>query len=745
MLERLSATKTPLPNEVGPALVLREVLNFVWRQWKLIVAVTALSLLVGALYLAKQTPLYTASTEILLDPQKEKAAGADTILSDAPLDDRAIVSQINIIRSPSLLRRVVEKEHLVSDPEFGSRPRPEKSASLFQSIAALIWGAPAGDTTSSGPPLDQAEPDPEEVKRATFALRGVTTAQNVGDSYVVSIAVTSKDPEKAAKLANAVADAYAVDKLEARFDAAKRASAWLSDRLEEMRKQLRNSEQAVAKFRADHGILQSTSNLTLNQQQLSDLNARLIAARGETAEKKARLDILNASDAKTSIKTLPDMMNTGLIANLRTQLTNVSQKEADLVARYGDRHPLVVNVRAERADVERAVANEIQRLNATVKNEYELAKSREMALEQSLKDVTGQTGIDNETAISLRELERTATVNKTLFEDFLQRAKITQEQTSFEARDARVIMPAIAPGGASSPKPHIIMPAALFIGLLVGIGGAWLMELLNAGFTTPRQVEEVLQLPLLTSISRMEATDRTIDGKVQPLSLIPILKPLSRFSESIRALRSGIQMTDVDNPPKVIQVTSMMPSEGKTTVALTLAASAAASGLKVLFVDADLRHPSASRLLGLEEQKGLVDYLVGQGKIQDFISFSDQLKYWTLSAGGKTQNPPDLLGSERLRSLFEYLKTAFDYIVIDTPPLEPVVDAVVVAQVADKIVFVVHWGVTARERVQRGVQRLEGHKKIAGIAFNLVDEQIAKKYGRYYDAGYNQYKNYYTE
>jgi succinoglycan biosynthesis transport protein ExoP len=743
MLQRLHPAETLGPSEQTSSFDLREILNFLWRRWKLISALTALSLLVGAIYLAKTTPLYTATTQILIDPRKERAAGQDVILSDTPLDVEALASQIEIIRSPALLRRVVEKERLFNDTEFASPLKPERSKSFLQKLKSLIWANPpdeeAGDTGGQ-------QTDPSQVIAATYALKNAMSVTRVGQAYVLSISVTSKDSQHAAKIANAIGDAYAVDKLDARFDAAKRASNWLSDRLEELRKQLRDSEQAVVQFRSDHGIMQSTSNLTLNQQQLTDLNARLIAARAETAEKKTRLDILNSSDVKTTIKTLPELMNSGLIGGLRSQLASISQREADLVARYGDRHPLVVNVRAERADVERAIANEIQRMNAAVKNEYELAKARETATEQTMKELTGQTGIDNETAISLRELERTATVNKTLFEEFLQRAKITQEQTSFEARDARVITPALPPSLPSSPNPPRVMSMAFIMGLLLGVGSAWAMEKLKAGFTTPREVEDLLQLPLLASISRMEKSDLTIDGKIQPLALLPMLKPLSRFSESIRALRSGIQMTDVDYPPKVIQVTSMLPNEGKTTIALTLAASAAGSGLKVLLIDADLRHPSTTRFLGKENDKGLVEYLVGQAELTDVVSLSDDLQFWYLPAGGKTQNPPDLLGSERMKSLIAIFKKSFDYVILDSPPLEPVIDSIVVAQVVDKIIFVVRWAVTARELVQRGVQRLSGHKKVAGIVFNLVNEGIAKKYIKYGRGGYGgKYENYYTE
>jgi capsular exopolysaccharide synthesis family protein len=370
------------------------------------------------------------------------------------------------------------------------------------------------------------------------------------------------------------------------------------------------------------------------------------------------------------------------------------------------------------------------------------------SLEQSLREATGQTSIDDTTAIRLRELERTAAVNKSLFEDFLQRAKITQEQSTFEAHEARVISPALPPGVPSSPRKGMYMTLSLLIGLLFGVGGAVAKEMLNAGFTTPKQIEDVLGLPLLTSISRMEARDLTVDGKVVPIPHYPLVKPLSRYSEAIRALRSGIAMTDVDHPPKVIQLTSTAPGEGKTTIALSLAASAASSGLKVMLIDGDLRHPSASRMLNLHKETGLVDLLLGQVNVQDVVRFHDQAGYWVLAAGNKTQNPPDLLGSERMKSLVAGFKQTFDMIVIDTPPAGPVIDPVVVSQLSDKIVLIVRWASTARELVKQCVQQLSGHRKIAGVAFNHVNDRQAQKYGKYaysYYYGARYYKNYYSQ
>ena len=534
---------------------LREVVSFLWRQWKFIAAVASVVLLIGTVSLLRQTPLYTATGQVLLDRQREKAPGAEAILTDVNLDFAMVESQMAIIRSSVFLRRVVEKERLVTDPEFGSRAPPRPS--VFARLRALLSGSSEEATPS--PAAAEGEPDSAETLRAVDALKGAVTVARAGQGYVLAISVTCADPARAARLANAVAEAFLLDKLDTRFEAAKRASSWLSDRLVELRTQLRESEEAVAKFRAEHGIFQS-GNVTLNQQQLSELNAKLVDARADAAQKKARVDLLASIQAKGgSLQSLPDVSNAGSLPGLRQQAATLSQQEADLLARYGASHPLVVNVKAQQRDVERAIGAEAQRLAAGIKNDYELAQTRVTSFEQSLREATGQTSIDDTTAIRLRELERTAAVNKSLFEDFLQRAKITQEQSTFEAREARVITPAQPPGAPSYPRKSQFLAITLLIGLLLGVGGAVAKEMLNAGFTTPKQVEEMLGLPLLASVSRMEPRDLTVNGQVVPISHYPTLKPLSRYSEAIRTLRSGVQMTDVDHPPKVVQLTSTVP------------------------------------------------------------------------------------------------------------------------------------------------------------------------------------------
>ncbi|HTV26230.1 MAG TPA: polysaccharide biosynthesis tyrosine autokinase [Xanthobacteraceae bacterium] len=737
------------PRETEQQFDLRETLSFIWRQWKFVLAITAIVMIGGVIFLLRQTPLYTATSEVLLDRPHQKAPGGDVFVNDAPLDVAAIESQMSIIRSTVLLRRVVEKERLAGQaptPDQGA-PGPSTMGGDFGKPATGLFTPPEITPEQPLPGPSDLDVIPGNELGAIASLRGALKVTRLPQGYVIAIAVTSPDPNRAAALANAVTDAYLVDKLDTRFDAAKRASAWLSDRLLELRTQVQDSEQAVADFRAAHGLVQS-GNVTLDQQQLSDLNAKLIDAKADLAQKKARVELLNSLQAKGGkLQDMEDLGSAGALPTLRQQLATLSAQEADLLAHYGQAYPLVVNIRAQINDVQRSITAETQRLAAAIHNDYQLAEAKVASLQKSLSAATGQSNIDDTTAIRLHELERTAEVNKTLFEDFLKQSKITQEQSTFEPQEVRVITPAKAPSTPSYPPKERFMIVSLLMGLGLGIAGALAKEKLNTGFTMPKQVEDLLGLPVLASVSRMTPRDLTVDGKEVPIYQFPLARPLSRYGESIRAVRSGVHLSDVDHPPKVIQITSAVPGEGKTTLALSLAASAANGKLKVLFVDADLRHPSASRIFGMESHPGLVDLLAGEVEEDAAIGFYEPGGYWMLPAGSKTQSPTDLLSSERIKSLFATFKDAYDLVVIDTPPAGPVVDPLVVSHLSDKVVLVVRWAATARELVKEIVDKLPGHRQVAGVVFNRVNDKEAQKYGKYsysYYYGKRYYKHYYS-
>jgi capsular exopolysaccharide synthesis family protein len=714
------AVQIPTRSEIQRAerkMDLRTYINFVWRHWMLISGVAGVALVVGIIQLVRATPLYTAGTQVLLE--RDKAPG-DTTPDRYSDEGPGIENQLAILRSDTLLQRVVIKERLAAPPPSASQGATEEDAKKVEG---------------------------QLIQAAINRLRGSLLVRRSGQASVLDISITWTDPVRAAELANAVADAFIVDQLDARFESAKRASGWLSDRIVELRQQLQKSEDAVASFRSAHGLTRAGTNVALNDQQLSDLNGKLLAARTDAAEKKTRVDFLaDVAAGKRSLDSLPasfqSTVQSGVMGTLRQKLTDASQREADLLARYNSRHPAVVTVEAEKRDIERSIAGETQRMVETVKNEYTLAKARESATDQAMREATGQGGLDTEDAVRLRELERTAAVNKSLFDDFLQKAKVTDEQSTFRARDVRVIMPAQY-GWQSYPNRNRILMMALFVGLALGVGGALAMEMLNVGFTSVRQIEELLETPVLASVAKMDKGKLEKDGATFPIPFYQIHYPLSAFSESIRTLRSGILMSDVDTPPKVVHITSSCPSEGKSTIAVSLAISAASAGQKVVLVDADLRHPSTSRFFKMEQKKGLVDLLTGTAKFDDVLTAKSE-KLAVIPAGAKSLNPPDILGSDRMRGLIEHLRENFDYVVIDTPPVGPVIDSVIVAGLADKTIFVVRWASTSRDLVHTSVQKLSVQKRLGGIVLNLVVAQRARKYGSD-NYGTREYAKYYSE
>lgn len=712
----------------------RKALYFLWRHWKFIVFVTAAVTAGAAFWLLSVRPRYVATTQILIDPHTEKEASADAVNADR-MAAVQMDNQIAIVRSTPLLRRVVEEEELVNDPEFGA---PFHDAPASHADRSTIFRRPTrafgSSTTESEETVADAmrreahlsltENIPRSVMYSINVLRSAVIAKRVDQADVLGVSVSSLDPDRSARIANAIARAYLVDPLFARYDAAQLASVWLSERLAGLRERLRKSEQAVVAFRAQHNLVQGSQNNTLTQDQLTQLNGKLVAARADAAEKKSKVDLLQKIYASGgTIQALPDVMNAGLLGGLRAQRSEISRREADLVARYTPRHPLVVNVRAERADVERAIATESRKVEQNIRNDYLLAVSKLATVEKSFREATGQAKLDNETEITLRELERGALVNKSLFEAFLQRASVAQEHATFEERIGRIIVPALASETTSTPKKNLILGAAVALGLALGLAGAWLLEKMNSKFTSARQVEELIGAPVLAQIRRIDKGEK---GALKLLHHARI-KQHPRSGEALRALQSGIQLADVDNPPKLIQVASASDGEGKTAISVVLASTAAASGAKTLIVDCDFRLRTLSLALNAGDRPGLSEYLAEDVKLDDLLYFDEMLGVWLLPAGKIEASASAHSG--RLAQALAHFKANFDYVVFDTAAAAYSSEARLIAHLVDKILFIIKWDSTPRDSVTHALRQIGGRTKLAGFVLNFVDAPNARRHG----------------
>jgi succinoglycan biosynthesis transport protein ExoP len=718
---------------------LREVQDFFWRRWKNILGIATAIITMSYLVSLMMTPLYTATAQVFLQPRKEKILGAEQIVTELNLETSNVDSQVSVIQSTNLLRRVVESQRLADDPEFG-----KSEQGLFSLLLAGVGFFNESGVETNNVDVKDSDDIQPNILRAIKNLRDSLDVQRVNRTYVLSISVTSKDRGKAMRLTNAVANAFVVEQVEARYEAAKHASAWLSERIEELRLQVRKSEEDVAKFRRENNLIATTSDgkQTITEQQLSELNEKLIMARADAAERHAKYEQAKKVVAQGGdVQGIPDAVRSEAISKLREQQAEVARKEADLAARYGARNPLLINARAERRDIDRSIAAEIQRILLNLKNDYEVADAREKSLETSLDQATGKTGIDNNVGVRLRELERINAANKTIFENFLSRAKITQEQSTLEEREARVISPATKPTKPSHPKKGLLLAVSAVCGVILGIGGSIALDKLSPGYTTAREIEERTSNPVLATIPVLTEKELRIDGKVVDPSFHLTKNPLSRYAESIRAARVGLQIADVDHPPRVILVTSCVAGEGKSTTVRSLAISTARSGQRVLLIDADLRHPSTSKYFRADTGSGLVDVLSGIASFDD-VALTDN-SITLLPAGTKSENPTDLLSSERMTRLVQGLREKYDWIIIDGPPLEPVIDARVLSNLADKVLFVVRWKTTSRETVARNAEIFVASKKLGGIVLNMVDETKMPRYGAYAHYGAYYHRKYY--
>ncbi len=724
----------------GTISPLRSQYNVLRRRWKVIAASTALAVLAAVFLLSSMTSHYTAAVQILLDHGKPDVV-QNEVAPRLKLDTAGIESEVTLIRSFKIARRVVDKLHLDKDAEF-TTPSPGLISKAIGAISGLI-------SKPDAKPLRGALGMSSEYLAAVQALRRKVSARRVGVTFVVEIFATSKNPASATRIANAVADAYLVEQLNSRYDAVKRASGWLQQRLAGLRNQVLISERAVADYRRKYGIVDTRTG-AIDKQQLSEISAQLILLRAEAAEKQAKYQqaqqILRRHG---NVATVAEVLQSQVVANLRTQEAEVARREADLSTRYGRRHPQVINVRAELADIRRAIRSEVRRIIANLKNQYEVVQKRQQSLKQSLDTLTGVATKNDTARIRLRELEREAETNRVLYQSFLSRFKETREQTTLGTANSRVITPAIMPNKASYPRHGLTLGLALFFGLGLGVMGALLLEHIENGFMTAEHVEAALGVPVLAVAPALQRAEYDPSNGGTNIATYVSNKPLSRFSEAMRSIRVAVSLSDVDNPPKLLLVTSSVPGEGKSTIASSLAISASASGQRVLLIDGDLRHPSTSKEFGLSGAIGLVDMLAGTAQSKDVLRAFGNGLLAVLPAGTSTKNSPDLLGSQKMLQLLRASVDAYDLVVIDSPPVTAVSDGLLVAAHVDKVVFVVEWENTPREVVQRAMTVLgENRDRLAGIVLNKAETKRMRFHSTYY--GYyniynKRYGKYYSD
>jgi succinoglycan biosynthesis transport protein ExoP len=696
----------------------------------------------AAIYVLSAQPKYTAQAKLLIDTRKVQLFQQQSVLGDIPPDPASVDSQVEILQSENVARAVIKELHLTEDPEFMS-PRVDLVSAIKGIPSAIMVSMSRLFASSEGQP---SEYDPTQA--AIERLHSDLTIERVGLTYVISINFRAPDPKRAAQIANAVADAYIVDQLEAKYQATRRAGVWMQDRMRELREQATSAERAVVGFKTKNNIVDAGGRL-MNDQQLAELNSSLVQGRAQTAEAKAKLERIEEvlrMGVEVPDATVTDTLKNEVINKLRSQYLDFSRREAEFSVKYGSGHLAVVSLRTQMREIRKVIVDELRRIAQTYRSDYEIAKAREESLTKSLAEIVSVSQTTNQAQIALRELESSAQSYRALHDNFLQRYMESVQQQSFPISEARLITTASPPIRPTSPRTKLVLMLGAAGGIIVGFGLGMLREIADRAFRTSEQVASILHTDCIAVLPKIKGPvtfrshepradygglDHRIIKRDQSLFWAVIDSPFSRFAESMREIRVAADLREPIKANKVLGITSSLPNEGKSTIAMALAQSIAQVGGRVILLDADLRNPGLSRKLSPQSKVGLLEVLANQVEIEDAVCFDPDTHLVFLPAvvTERMAHSSQVLASEATKILIERLRQSYDYIIVDLSPLAPVVDVRAMTHLVDSFVFVIEWGRTKIDVVEHALGLAQGvYDNLLGVVLNKADIRLLGRY-----------------
>lgn len=598
----------------GGAFDLPEIASAIWRGKTTILFTTAAALLLAVLFILLVPHRFTAVTEILIEPTDLRAVvnepSGSTQASDAAL--LQIDSQVRVLTSDEVLRRVVNAEHLDQDPEFAGAASPLRL--LENAIRDMLGG---------GAPPAKADPS----LAALNELRRRVQVKRAERTYVVDVSVSSREPAKAARLANAIAQAYLTQQTQVRFDAARQVSQSLGARLNDLKERVHQAEEKVVAFKVKHNIVDANGQL-VNEQQLSDLSNQLAAARARVAAAKARLDqIVALQKTNVDIGAFPEAVQSPTITALRSQYAEVIRREAEQMANLGPRHPAVLDIQAQAARLKRVIEDEVGRIALAARSDYESAKANEDLLARNV-DVLKQGSMNTDAAlVTLRELQRDVQASRAVYEAFLVRARETGEQERVDTKNIQIISRADLPQNRTSPPSSLLLA---FAAVLFGIGAGGGLVVLRAGLAgaAPRPPERAPPPRSRASRPRPRPLPDASADDVPVLAIVPGVDdplgrgdagdPTSRFAIGIRNVYEAVRASHGRRGHPSILIVASGNGNDTAAVALTLAALAAATQ-QVLLIDADIDRRTLSAIDADQSDAGLVDVAVGRRLLSEAV------------------------------------------------------------------------------------------------------------------------------
>ena len=708
-----------LPGQLNQNL--SENLRILRRRLPVIVYTTAVIMALVIAFICLAPRQYTASSQIVFDSKvAPNSIDLQPILSGAPPDEAFILSELDVIRSRSLAKRVIDKLRLDENPDFDKSVRPDGFFSaLIKRHVPEKWQIWEGKTPSLEMHREQLVDE--------FQRRVTVTRNN--RSRTVNINFTASTPQLAADALNTLTEFYLVARMEDRLDNAKRASAWLTEQIQDLREQAEESEKAVEDYRSRHNLFE-TSRETLISKQIGELATRLTDAVIERRAAEANLlQVSRLLNGAGTIDATPQVMQSELIRKYREEELALEQREAHMTEEYGDRHPALIQLRAEKQRLEEKVQTEIRRIALSLKNQAQMARDRETSLQGNLQNVKATMANANEASVGLRARERQAEASKVLLEQMMGALLKTSadENAKSQTPDARLISTAPIPQQASFPPKLLLLFNGFLASTFIGALLAFVVEHVDGGFRSAEQVEATCGLPVLAQVPIVRA------GKSEPAAYV-LNYPRSAYAASIHAIYTRLLLISGQRPPKVLLFTSARPEEGKSTISLSVARQQAVSGRRVVFVEADLHRPCIARVAGVGYSPGLMDVLSGAATPRDVIQHDSCSTVDLIVAGTQrathTGKPLGDIGM-----VLDALREAYDVIVLDAPPVLGLADTNIFSAMADATLMIVQWGKTPRQVFRFGVGEITKFSgRIDGVILSKVDTRRQAYYG-YGDSG----------
>jgi succinoglycan biosynthesis transport protein ExoP len=703
-----------------------ETLRKLWRRRGLIAFCT---LLLGGAAVATAWSLpsfYVSEARVLVGVQVPRLPNVEAMIADVSPDAERVQNEGFILQSRNIAIQVIDQLKLRDDPEFNPELR---RPSLWSRLDLRQYVPQAVDAWIGRPlpakPAKETDAAKEAVSRddrMIDVLLSRVDVSTLGRSHVLSVKAEAQNPATAAAIANTLAERYLDYQRRDKIESMDRVDKFLLGRVTELREQVAKSDQAVEDYRRSHDLYKSAGS-GVTAQQLSELNTQLLAAQTAKAEAESRLnEAQEMRKGGLNSESVPEVLRSPLIASLKTQLADSERKSAEMSATYGARHPALVNARAEAANVQGRVAAEISKIVDGLSRDARTANARYETLAKNFEVLKKQMGAVNDRSIQLESLERDATVNRNLLEAMLLRAKQSTGAETILQANAKLVSPAAPASAPSYPPKALIAMLGVAGGMMVGAAIALLREGGDHTFRRAEQIEAATGLPVMAVVPQ-------ISGRTPPAMQV-LRQPTSAYSEALRRLHIGVELSEAAVSPKVLLFSSATPSEGKSVMVASLGRLLASNGKRVLLIDCDWRSPRLHQIFRCGNRDGLASLLIDRDVQLDQAIHHDALSgVDVMPAGSWSPRFAHLLSSDHMRRLLEALEPHYEFIILDTPPALVTADVLALSRLVEKVVFVVRWGHTRQEAVLEALKQIvDAQGDVAGVVMSRV---LSKQYRQY--------------